>query len=83
MTARKLLTPLSTHCNLIYAFQVHAESVTIGTCAGLGEKFYIQDSIRVGSIEEALLVENTIRKVWENHSNYYFIEAEMDIEEKN
>jgi len=56
--------------------------IQLGTSARLGEKHYQKDDIRLESPEEALAIEDAIKKVWENHPHYYFVEACPDFEDK-
>lgn len=56
--------------------------IQLGSSASLGEKFYRTDAVRNESIDEALSIEAALRKVWQDHPGYYFIEAETDAEKK-
>jgi predicted ATPase len=56
--------------------------VQLGSAAALGPEYYRRDEIRRETIAQALEIEAAIRKVWERHPGYRFIEATIDFEAK-
>lgn len=56
--------------------------IQLGTSAGLGEEYYRADEVRVEAIEQALAIEQHIRRVWEAHPAYYFVPARPVVDEK-
>lgn len=51
------------------------------TAKGLPNLFF-NTECRKEPVEEALKLENLIKKAWEIHSFYYFVECELDFEDK-
>ncbi len=68
--------------NLEKEYRRYTAVVQLGTSAILGERFYRRDSIRNEPAEEALAIEEEIKKVWCGHSGYHFVDAEIDFEKK-
>lgn len=56
--------------------------VQLGTAAALGEAYYHCDDIRNETIGQALEIEAAIKRVWQGHPRYYFVEAQIDFEAK-
>ncbi|UCC45429.1 MAG: ATP-binding protein [Candidatus Zixiibacteriota bacterium] len=54
----------------------------LGTTASLGPQYYIRDEIRREPIEEALVIEEALRKAWISHPGYMFVAADRDFEAK-
>jgi predicted ATPase len=54
----------------------------LGSSAILGEEYYEIDEIRNETIEEALKIENMLKKVWSKHPGYTFIKAQTSSEKK-
>ena len=56
--------------------------VQLGSTCTLGLPYYKQDRVRTESAEQALAIENAIRRVWSPHPGYHFVAASSDVEEK-
>ena len=56
--------------------------IHLGSAAALGEKYFAGDDIRQETIDRALEIENALKKVWGNHPEYYFVQAETDMDRK-
>ena len=56
--------------------------IHLGSAAALGEKYFVGDDIRKETIDQALEIENALKKVWNNHPEYYFVPAEKDMDRK-
>lgn len=54
----------------------------LGSAASLGERFYVQDQIRLETMESALANERNLREVWQGHPGYRFTAAEPELETK-
>lgn len=56
--------------------------ICLQSSANLGAKYYQEDKIRTESIADALTLEAATKDVWKGHDNYFFIEAQPDLEQK-
>ncbi|MEW5795063.1 MAG: AAA family ATPase [Candidatus Zixiibacteriota bacterium] len=56
--------------------------IQLGSAAALGEPYYSKDDVRRESIAEALAIEAAIRDVWGAHSQFTFIPACRELEDK-
>ena len=56
--------------------------IHLGSSARLGPEAYKTDEIRRESLEDALVIEAAIEKVWRNHPGYHYLQATVDFEEK-
>ena len=63
-------------------YRRYSSVVQLASAAALGEKYYCGDKIRLEPIDEALAIEEAIKKVWQNHPDYHFIHADRDFEIK-
>ena len=60
-----------------YTAVIHLESAAI-----LGDPYYRTDSVRIEPVEDALAIQDAIRKAWRGHPNYHYVPADIDIERK-
>jgi len=56
--------------------------IQLESAANLGAEFYVQDDVRIESIEDVLAIEAVTTRVWHEHPDYRFVPAEEDVEVK-
>jgi len=56
--------------------------IHLGSAAALGEKYFAGDDIRKETIDQAMEIENALKKVWGNHPGYYFVQVETNMNRK-
>ena len=71
-----------TGTNIEKEYGRYSAVIQLGTSARLGEQHYQKDDIRLESPKEALIIEEAIKNVWENHPHYHYIEACPEFEDK-
>lgn len=59
-------------------YRRYSSVIHLGSAARLGEKYYQIDEVRNESIADALIIEEAIRKAWQGHPGYTFVEASVD-----
>jgi len=63
-------------------YQRYSAVIQLGTSAALGEECYRQDAVRKESASDAMIIEQAIVKVWQDHPCYHFVPSEKDYEKK-
>ena len=63
-------------------YQRYDAVIQLGSAAALGEKYFTGDDIRQETVEQALDIENALKKVWSDHPGYYFVIAIADMDRK-
>jgi predicted ATPase len=56
--------------------------IQLASAASLSKQYYVGDEIRNESVGTALEIEDALRKAWNGHPRYYFVEAQVDFEAK-
>lgn len=64
-------------------YQRYRAVIHLQTLAALGtEKYSLNNKFRFHNIQEALNQDESIKKIWSSHDQYYFIEAQLTLTQK-
>jgi len=63
-------------------FRRYHAVIQLGSSAALGNDYYPTDAVRTESTGEALDIEAAIRRIWEPHPRYFYLEACPSLEVK-
>ncbi|MEW6051884.1 MAG: AAA family ATPase [Candidatus Zixiibacteriota bacterium] len=63
-------------------YKRYSAAIQLGSAARLGDNFYRCDAVRNETIEDALIIEEALRRVWQGHPGYHFVSAQPDYEAK-
>ncbi len=90
ITDRGTLDAAAFHPNLLkelgtstqQEYRRYTAVVQLGSAAALGSPYYKTDEVRRETVEETMAIEAALKHLWQNHTNYRFVAATENWEDK-